>query len=61
MRREALAAGSDLFLTKPFDLAVLRREIASLIKVHRQATSRGKSPAPETPANRVALRLRETG
>lgn len=37
MRDEALAAGADLFMTKPFDLGRLRREIGALIRASRQA------------------------
>lgn len=62
MRRTALAAGCDLFLTKPFDLAALRREIAALIKTRRQPLpSRSGSPSSEPVPNRVELRLREAG
>lgn len=61
MRRNALAAGCDLFLTKPFDLNVLRREIAALILASRQAATAARGSAPtETAPNRVALRVRET-
>ncbi len=60
MRRKALAAGCDLFLTKPFDLAELRREIASLIKARRQpAAARLDSPVQKAAPNRIELRLRE--
>lgn len=62
MRREALAAGCDAFLTKPFDLAVLRREIASLIRTRLQASAtRGTTPVERAVPNRVELRLREAG
>ena len=50
MRRDALAAGCDVFLTKPFDIRTLRREIASLLKAKRKRPSRHtdstSSPAP---------------
>lgn len=60
MRRDALAAGCDVFLTKPFDLNVLRREIAGLIKTKRQtAGGRADTPAAESAPNRIELRLRE--
>ena len=36
MRNEAIRAGSDIFLTKPFDLAELRREMATLLRGRRQ-------------------------
>lgn len=62
MRRTAIAAGCDLFLTKPFDLAALRREIAALVKTRRQPLpSRSGSPLDEPVPNRVELRLREAG
>ena len=60
MRRNALAAGCDVFLTKPFDLSVLRREIGSLIKARRQSvTARSEAPAGDMAPNRIELRLRE--
>lgn len=60
MRGEAIAAGCDLFLTKPFDLMVLCREIASLIKARRQAApARGETPSATPVPNRIELRLRE--
>ena len=61
MRRNALAAGCDVFLTKPFDLNLLRREIAALILASRQkaAATRGSAPSDSAP-NRVALRIKET-
>jgi CheY-like chemotaxis protein len=60
MRGEAIAAGCDLFLTKPFDLMVLCREIASLIKARRQAApARGETPSAMPSLNRIELRLRE--
>jgi len=40
IRRNALAAGCDVFMTKPFDLRSLRREVASLIKAKRSRTRR---------------------
>lgn len=63
MRREALAAGCDLFLTKPFDLAQLRREIAALIKRSRQTSaSRDRLDEAATPAaNRLQVRVHEAG
>jgi CheY-like chemotaxis protein len=61
MRRNALAVGCDVFLTKPFDLSVLRREIGSLIKERRQSMSaRSDAPASGVALNRIELRLRET-
>ncbi len=60
MRRQVLAAGGDLFLTKPFDLAQLRREIVSLIKARRQpSASRPESPIRTSAPNRIELRLHD--
>ncbi len=63
MREEALHAGADLFLAKPFDLSGLRRRIGALIKESRSAGERETAPLPpaESAPNRVALRLREAG
>jgi DNA-binding response OmpR family regulator len=36
MRRDSLAVGSNIFMTKPFDLRVLAREIATLLKGSRR-------------------------
>jgi len=46
MRRKALDSGSDVFLTKPFDLGALRREIASLLKKRRRGVLRDSPLAP---------------
>ncbi|PAW65102.1 MAG: hypothetical protein B9S36_00970 [Verrucomicrobiia bacterium Tous-C2TDCM] len=60
MRRDALAAGCDVFLTKPFDLSLLLREIGLLIKARRQGGSlRSAVPAGDMAPNRIELRLRE--
>lgn len=45
MRREAIRAGSDRFLTKPFDLKALQKEIAALLKKGRKASS-GRTVSP---------------
>lgn len=60
MRRGALGAGSDVFLTKPFDLGVLRREIAGLIKSRRQvAAPRSQANLPASPLHRIETPLKE--
>ncbi len=60
MRRSALGAGSDVFLTKPFDLGVLRREIAALIRSRRQvAAPRSQANLPGSPLNRIEMPLKE--
>jgi len=45
MRREAIQAGTDVFLTKPFDLKMLQKEIAGLLKARRRTT---RQPSRET-------------
>jgi len=60
MRRSALGAGSDVFLTKPFDLGALRREIANLIKGRRQvAAPRSQANLLSTSLNRIEIPLNE--
>lgn len=60
MRRAALGAGSDVFLTKPFDLGVLRREIAGLIRSRRQvAAPRSQANLLASPLNRIETPLKE--
>lgn len=61
MRREALAAGVDLFMTKPFDIGLLRREIATLIKNRHQTSGpRSQANVLSSPTNRFdSPRLRE--
>jgi len=39
MRDNALGAGSDVFLTKPFDFPRLRKEMAKLLKARRGRTT----------------------
>ena len=60
MRRGALGAGSDVFLTKPFDLGALRREIASLIKSRRQVVPpRSQGNLLASSLNRIEAPLNE--
>ncbi len=60
MRREALAAGCDLFMTKPFDLGLLRREIGNLIRASRQTMMvRQTAPRPAAAAKRAHQPVRE--
>jgi two-component system, chemotaxis family, chemotaxis protein CheY len=60
MRRSALGAGSDVFLTKPFDLGMLRREIARLITSRRQVPpARSQANLLARPLNRVASPVKE--
>ncbi len=58
MRRQALSAGSDLFMTKPFDLAQLRREIAKLLKARRQAGINRMTGPPMEASNRLNTELK---
>ena len=60
MRGDALAAGVDVFMMKPFDIGALRREIANLIKSRRQAVEpRSQANVLSSPTNRLDSRLRE--
>lgn len=60
MRREALAAGCDAFMTKPFDLSVLRHEIADLLTQRRPVSKRSvKDRSANTPSNRIKIDLRQ--
>lgn len=62
MQHEALAAGADLFLTKPFDFPLLRREIADLIKTRRIAADvKTTRIFDRMAANRVSMNLRRVG
>jgi len=55
MERQAIEAGSDSFMTKPFDLRQLRREIGSLLRKHtKRGCSSGKRDQQE--ANRLRPR-----
>lgn len=53
MRRRALETGTDVFLTKPFDLGALRREIASLLKKRRRPLAGRSQPLSSGGANRL--------
>ncbi|HRQ88896.1 MAG TPA: response regulator, partial [Bacteroidia bacterium] len=60
MRDDAMDAGCDVFLTKPFDLAVLRREIGALLRASRQAVAvRETAPAGLKAPNRIQSPVRE--
>ncbi|MDF1657166.1 MAG: response regulator [Verrucomicrobiales bacterium] len=51
MYREAIQAGTDIFLSKPFDLRMLQKNIAGLLKTRRRTThqrSRESSPATQS-------------
>jgi len=57
MQRQAFNAGTDRFMTKPFDLVILRKEIASLLKGRRRP---GLTPpiTATQPTNRLDAELR---
>ena len=57
MRRKAVSAGADQFMTKPFDLGVLRKEMASLLKGRRRP-SIGCTPSAALPTNRLDAELK---
>ena len=60
MRRDATGAGADVFLTKPFDLSVIRREVGALIKSRRQVpVVRSQGNVLATPMNRLKTRVKE--
>jgi CheY-like chemotaxis protein len=56
MQREALQAGADLFLTKPFDLSSLRRDVASLITGKRRRSESMPIDSAGSEVNRLAER-----
>lgn len=59
MRNRALEAGSDIFMTKPFDLGALRKEIGKqLTRGRRAAAKREMANPPETP-NRIDSHVKE--
>lgn len=60
MRREAIAGGCDVFMTKPFDLARLRREIGDLIRGSRRTAGiRQNAPRLAAGAKRSHQPVRE--
>lgn len=61
MRRSVFGAGADAFLAKPFDLGVLRGEVANLLKSRRiSAVTRTQPTLLASPPNRIEARLKET-
>lgn len=53
MRRDSLAVGSNIFMTKPFDLRVLAREIATLLKGSRRPGPREQLNDSAVGGNRI--------
>jgi len=58
MRRQALSAGTDQFMTKPFDLRTLRKEMAALLKSRRRQ-GMGRTPSATHPINRLDAELKQ--
>lgn len=54
MSREARQAGADLFLTKPFDLSELRRDVARLITGKRRSIEGKPTDLSGTETNRMS-------
>ena len=53
MKKRSLEVGSDVFLTKPFDFKVLRKEIATLLRARRKVSRANFSVVPPLSPNRV--------
>ena len=58
MQRQAINAGTDRFMTKPFDLVSLRKEIASLLKGRRRPGLSDPIKATQ-PTNRLDAELKQ--
>jgi CheY-like chemotaxis protein len=58
MQRQAINAGTDRFMTKPFDLVSLRKEIASLLKSRRRPGLSDPIKATQ-PTNRLDAELKQ--
>ncbi len=53
MHRKAIQAGTDVFMTKPFDLKVLQKEVAGLLKSRRRGSRSIVDESTHTSSNRV--------
>ncbi len=53
MERRSIEAGSDVFLSKPFDFKVLRKEIAALLSSRAKVSRANFSIVPSTNPNRI--------
>lgn len=53
MRKRSLEVGSDVFLTKPFDFRILRKEIATLLRERRKVSRANFSVVPPLEPNRI--------
>lgn len=53
MKQRSLEAGSDVFLPKPFDFKVLRREIATLLRSRKKVSRANFALLPALTPNRV--------
>ena len=56
MKQEATAAGVDRFLTKPFNLKALSREMAALLKMRHRSPGRTNQASEQVP-NRIGAQL----
>lgn len=53
MRQRCLEVGSDVFLTKPFDFKVLKKEIATLLRSRKKVSRANFSLVPPLTPNRI--------
>ena len=53
MRSRAFEAGTDVFMTKPFDLKALKKQIAKLLTARRRASQRVGLESTITQPNRI--------
>lgn len=59
MSREAVSAGSDVFMTKPFDLPQLRRAMAELLRARRNSPNERSETSALVLRNRLNLGSRQ--
>lgn len=53
MHREAIQAGTDVFMTKPFDLSALKKEIAQLLRRRTRISPGGHGQPSLASVNRI--------
>lgn len=59
MSREAVSAGSDVFMVKPFDLPQLRKEMADLLRSRKRTASERVAGNLARDRNQIDFRARE--